>query len=90
MDTTYRSDLDRLNQLNFARFDAKLEQRLAELEAKLDMKWKQRMSHFEVRMQKEFAALRTDMVRWTFAFWTGTMLALAGFIFAIWKTRPGP
>jgi DNA anti-recombination protein RmuC len=38
VDATYRSDLRELNELNFARFDAKLEQRLAELQAKLDGK----------------------------------------------------
>ena len=31
VDATYRSDLRELNELNFARFDAKLEQRAAEL-----------------------------------------------------------
>jgi hypothetical protein len=36
VDDTYRSDLRELNELNFARFDAKLEQRVAELHAKLD------------------------------------------------------
>ncbi len=45
VDSTYRTELRELNELNFARFDAKLEQRvaeihrrLAELEAKL-VKW---------------------------------------------------
>jgi hypothetical protein len=38
VDATYRSDLRELNELNFARFDAKLEQRLAELHARLDTK----------------------------------------------------
>ena len=35
VDATYRSDLRELNELNFARFDAKLEQRLAQLETRL-------------------------------------------------------
>ncbi len=35
VDLTYRGDLRELNELNFARFDAKLEQRLAELRAEL-------------------------------------------------------
>jgi hypothetical protein len=35
VDLTYRTDLRELNELNFARFDAKLEQRLAELRAAL-------------------------------------------------------
>jgi len=38
VDTTYRGDLRELNELNFARFDAKLEQRVAELRAEL-IKW---------------------------------------------------
>ena len=38
VDATYRADLRELNELNFARFDAKLEQRLAELKAEL-VKW---------------------------------------------------
>ena len=35
VDTEYRTDLRELNELNFARFDAKLEQRIAELRAEL-------------------------------------------------------
>ena len=35
VDLAYRTDLRELNELNFARFDAKLEQRLAELRAEL-------------------------------------------------------
>ena len=34
VDETYRSDLRAMNELNFARFDAKLEQRVAALDAK--------------------------------------------------------
>lgn len=33
VDATYRADLRELNETNFARFDAKLEQRMAELRA---------------------------------------------------------
>jgi hypothetical protein len=35
VDLTYRADLRELNELNFARFDAKLEQRLAQLRVDL-------------------------------------------------------
>ena len=35
VDATYRADLRQLNQANFARFDAKPDQRLAELKADL-------------------------------------------------------
>ena len=35
VDATYRGDLRELNELNFSRFDAKLEQRVSGLEAKI-------------------------------------------------------
>jgi hypothetical protein len=38
VDLTYRADLRELNELNFARFDAKLEQRVSQSEARLDAK----------------------------------------------------
>ena len=38
VDDTYRADLRELNELNFARFDAKLEQRLAQVKSDL-VKW---------------------------------------------------
>ena len=36
VDATYRSELREMNEMNFARFDAKLEQRMAQLEALLE------------------------------------------------------
>ena len=38
VDATYRSDLRELNELNFARFDAKLDAKLAELKTDL-LRW---------------------------------------------------
>ena len=38
VDATYRAALRELNELNFARFDAKLEQRLAQVKSDL-VKW---------------------------------------------------
>ena len=38
VDATYRADMRELNELNFARFDAKLEQRLAQVKGDL-VKW---------------------------------------------------
>ena len=64
VDATYRADLRELNELNFARFDAKLGQRVAEVKAE-----------FQVGL----ANLRTDLLRWMFVFWAttlGTLVAL--------------
>ena len=55
VDTTYRSDLDRLNELNFARFDAKLEQRFAQQDAK----WEQRSAEMDMKWERRFAEMDT-------------------------------
>jgi hypothetical protein len=60
MDATYRSDLSVLNEQNFARFDAKLEQRIAELRGDL---------------KGEMHALKAELITWMFLFWAGTTLA---------------
>jgi hypothetical protein len=79
VDATYRTDLRELNELNFARFDAKLEQRLAESDAKWerrlaesDVKWERRLAELRVEIQKT----RADIVRWMFMFWAPTALGV--------------
>lgn len=57
VDATYRGDLRELNELNFARFDAKLEQRVAQLDAKLD----QRVTQLDAKLEQGLAALRADL-----------------------------
>jgi len=51
VDATYRSELREQNELNFARFDAKLEQRIAELRAEL----MQRLSELGEQLEKRLA-----------------------------------
>ena len=57
VDLTYRADLRELNELNFARFDAKLEQRVAALDAKLE----QRMAALEARIDQGLAELEARL-----------------------------
>lgn len=52
VDASYRADLRELNETNFVRFDARLEQRLAQV--------------------------KSDLVKWMFAFWAPTALATVG------------
>ncbi len=94
LDTTYRSDLRELNELNFARFDAKLEQRLAELEGRFEGRFAQQDARITIlearllgRMEAMQGGLKADLLRWMFAFWTGTMIALAGVLFAVLQAR---
>ena len=60
---TYRTDLRELNELNFARFDAKLEQRLAELRS---------------GVAEGLAELESRLTWRMFAFWAPTALAVIG------------
>ena len=57
VDAAYKSDLRELNELNFARFDAKLEQRLASFEFRVE----QRLLDFRAEMQLGFAKAETRM-----------------------------
>jgi hypothetical protein len=70
VDATYRADLRELNELNFARFDAKLEQRFAESDAKwerhlaeLDAKWGTRWITSDAKLEQQLAELRTELAR---------------------------
>jgi len=88
VDATYRSDLRELNELNFARFDAKLEQRLAQSEAKAEQRFvviesriAELRSELKSDLKAEMATLRAEMerrlgdqTRWMFLCWA-TLLA---------------
>lgn len=71
VDATYRGELRELNELNFARFDAKLEQRVGRLEARLDV--------LKADLSATIAAAEAKIIRWTFFFFAaslGTLIAL--------------
>jgi len=66
MDSASRTNLRELNELNFARFDAKLEQRVAEL-------------------KEIISTQRANLITWMFVFWAGTVVPLAGLMFALFE-----
>ena len=77
VDATYRGDLRELNELNFARFDAKLEQRVAQLDAKLE----QRLAQLDAKLEQRLAEFRAELerrlneqTRWLLGAW-GNLLA---------------
>jgi aspartate/tyrosine/aromatic aminotransferase len=90
VDLTYRTDLRQPNELNFARFDAKLEQRLAELRAELRQEiaeLRQEIAElrgeFRTELRTGLHSLRADLLRWMFGFWATTLLTLAGLMIAL-------
>jgi hypothetical protein len=81
IDTSYRTELRELNELNFARFDAKLEQRVAELRAE----FQQGIAELRVEFHKDLAALETKLIRWMFVFLAGSTLTILGTMLALLK-----
>src|SRR3989441_3893156 len=57
VDESYRTDLREVNELNFARFDGKLEQRLAESDAK----WERRFAESDTKWERRIAELRVEI-----------------------------
>jgi hypothetical protein len=60
VDATYRLELRELNELNFARFDAKLEQRIAELRADLRTEFERRFTALDAKLEQRTAELRAE------------------------------
>lgn len=64
MDTAARTELRQINESNFARFDAKLEQRAAEILAKVETKFAEmdtRFAELRAEMDRRFAELRAGL-----------------------------
>ncbi|HMA40494.1 MAG TPA: hypothetical protein VKP10_10475 [Gemmatimonadales bacterium] len=97
VDATYRGDLRELNELNFARFDAKLEQCVAQLDAKLKQglaevradlaglaaKLEQRLAEVRADLRDELHAQGKMLMRWMFVFWVGNVATTAVLVFGL-------
>ena len=63
VDATYRGELRELNELNFSRFDDKLERRVAELSARIDhvaVEFKAGLAQLESKLDQRLAEMRSD------------------------------
>jgi len=72
VDASQHHELQRLNELNFARFDAKLEQRTAQLEARLDAG----LARLEGGLLARIGKAEGRLARLTLVFWVATMGSL--------------
>jgi CRP-like cAMP-binding protein len=66
VDLSYRADLERLNELNFQRFDAKVDQRFAKADAKLE----QRLAGLRSAMERRFAEADVKLEQRLGDFWS--------------------
>jgi len=93
VDQTYRNDLRELNELNFTRFDARFEQRLAEFDAKWGSQFATidgrfiaidgRFIAMDAKLEQRLAELKSDLIKWMFAFWVPTALGIIGTAVAV-------
>ena len=82
MDSTFRQELRDLNEQNFRRFEARLDQRTAELGAELrsDMDaMRGEVRHEIAALRQDMTSLKADVIKWMFLFWLGTVATLLGF-----------
>jgi len=81
VDATYRSELRELNELNYARFEAKLEQRITELRAEMQVGFANLTSGFDSRL----AQLETRLTKRLFGFWVAQAATTAALVFGVVK-----
>ena len=63
VDATYKSELKETNDVNWERFEDRLDSRLKYMEA-----------HLDSRLDR----LRADLMKWMFIYWSGTVAAIIG------------
>jgi hypothetical protein len=97
VDATYQASLRELNEVNFARFDAKLEQRIAGVESRMESvegRLGARIDGLGRQMDARFAEMREElatriaasesrMIRWMVTLWSGSILTTAGLMVAV-------
>ena len=90
VDDTYRAELRELNELNYARFDAKLEQRLAEFGASLRAEMAKMEKGLRAEMAEQNSSLRADMAKMETQLHrlvAETKSDLMRWIFGLWATQ---
>ena len=63
VDSTYKAELKEANDLNWERFKATLHAEISDLRGDL---------------RSEMQAMRADMMKWMFIYWSGTVAAIIG------------
>ncbi len=77
VDASYRQEFKELFEANFARIEARMEA----LEARTDSKLDRLGTEMRGEFRSDLAELKSELLRWMFLFWVGTM----GTVLAILK-----
>jgi hypothetical protein len=85
VDATYRLQLRELNEVNYARFEAKLEQRIAELRAEMQAGFAMLDAKFSSHLEQRIAQLETRLTKRMFGFWVAQAATTAALVFGVVK-----
>ena len=84
-DVEYRTQLRDLNDRNYARFEANLEQRFSEQDAKwgerfgaLEMAIERRFSEQDVKWERRQNEQFSHLLKWMFVFWSTSLVSMIG------------
>jgi hypothetical protein len=72
VDSTYQQQLRELNDLNWQRFEAKMDARFAQSETRLTEKFSDKLSD-----------TKADLMKWMFIYWSGTVLSLGALMIGL-------
>src|ERR1041384_3424897 len=85
VDLTYRTELRELNDLNFARFDAKVGERLAELRAEMNGRF-DRIDDRLTRIENRIGDAHVSTIKWMFVFSVGSASMVLAWLVTRWLT----
>jgi len=93
VDAAYRFEFRDLFEVLFARFDAKLEQRIAEVMAEFESKFaglemkfgglESKFGGLETRLDARMATFEARIIKWMFFFWVGQAATTVGLVFGV-------
>ncbi|MGD0485474.1 MAG: hypothetical protein ABSB58_12615 [Gemmatimonadales bacterium] len=84
VDTSYRQEFKDLFEANFGRVEARMDELRAEMRSdlgRLETRFEERTGALESRLDAKLSELKSELLRWMFLFWVGTM----GTVLAILK-----
>ena len=86
VDSTYKSELKEMNELNWQRFKATLHEEISSLRAEspslraeistLRAELRGEMAAFRSDISPEMKAMQTELMKWMFIYWSGTVAAI--------------
>ena len=82
VDATYQGQHKEVNDLNWARIEARFDAFDARMNA-LEARMKADIGALELRVDAKLSRLRSELILWMFGFWTTTVITLVGLMLAL-------